>query len=164
MNRTPFLSFLVASGKRFLRVDLPLGINFERLHVFNSLEHMRGIRLRIVNFYVIIEDISITRPSNEFPGLWLQDRFEQLRIAEMVAAEQLEAAHKRAIEEKEWRKEQEEKRLMEEKRLRERVCFLTILLPSFSSYVPFHRACLDPSGIGNLSKLSVFKTILKVPS
>ncbi|CAM6130019.1 unnamed protein product [Calypogeia fissa] len=50
-----------------------------------------------------------------------QDRFEQLRIAEMVAAEQLEAAHKRAIEEKERRKEQEKKRLMEEKRLRERL-------------------------------------------
>ncbi|BBN13944.1 radial spoke head protein 3 [Marchantia polymorpha subsp. ruderalis] len=50
-----------------------------------------------------------------------QDRFEQLRIAEMVAAEKLEAAHIRALEEAARRREQERKRLEEEKRLRERM-------------------------------------------
>ncbi|KAL2622630.1 hypothetical protein R1flu_002835 [Riccia fluitans] len=50
-----------------------------------------------------------------------QDRFEQLRIAEMVAVEKLEAAHARALEEAARRREQEKKRLEEEKRLKERV-------------------------------------------
>ncbi|KAL3691315.1 hypothetical protein R1sor_004966 [Riccia sorocarpa] len=50
-----------------------------------------------------------------------QDRFEQLRIAEMVAVEKLEAAHARALEEAARRREQERKRLEEEKRLKERV-------------------------------------------
>ncbi len=53
--------------------------------------------------------------------MFWQDRFEQLRVAELTATQRMEASERRAMEEKDRRVAQERKRLKEEEILRLKV-------------------------------------------
>lgn len=63
---------------------------------------------------------------NKYRDVWKrfvfwQDRFEQLRVAELTATQRMEASERRAMEEKDRRVAQERKRLKEEEILRLKV-------------------------------------------